>query len=235
MPFELSAEDVDFDLLAVYLKALSNPGRLELLWRLRFPASSGDLTVAARRRDAMRPGRPMSRQALDLHLAQLERIRVVSRVPNPEGGADRWATNVPQVFGLLEELRKLTAIPAAPAVDVEETVASRGGALTAWPAGPKLVLLSGPWEGKVFELHGKGPWTIGRSRTREVALTYDPFVSAEHAALALEGKGAALKVAADARNPARINFVPLAPGATRELRHGDVVGVGRSLLLYHAD
>jgi len=230
-PFELAGEEVDFDLLAMYLKALANPGRLELLWQLRYPANPAELSIKPRRRDALPADRPMSRQTIASHLEQLEEIRVVSRLEDADAGV-RWATNVPQVFALVEELRKLTAIPSTN-IDVEETVASRAGEASAWREGPKVALLSGPWEGRVFDLAGDGPWTIGRSRSRSIAMTYDPFVSAEHASLLRSSGRYVLTIAPDARNPGRVNFTALAPGASRQLRHGDVLGLGRSLLLFH--
>jgi len=233
VPFAAGSEDIDFDLLAAYLKALAHPGRLELLWRLRFPTNPAEVEVRPRRKDQLTPERAMSRQTVLEHLAKLEEAGVVTRIANPEGGADRWVTNVPQVFSLVEEIRKLTAIPSAPTLDAEETMARKDDASTPWLPGPKLVLMSGPWEGRLFALQGQGPWPIGRSRTKAVALTYDPFVSAEHAVLAKAGGKFELSVLPDTRNPTRVNFAPVTAGKPRGLGQGDIIGVGRSLLVFH--
>lgn len=233
VPFAAAPEEIDFDLLAAYFKALGHPGRLELLWRLRFPANPAEVEVRPRRKDQLAPERAMSRQTVLEHLAKLEEAGVVTRVANPEGGADRWVTNVPQLFSLVEEIRKLTAIPSAPSLDAEETVARADDASTPWLAGPKLVLMSGPWEGRLFALQGSGPWVIGRSRSKPVALTYDPFVSAEHAVLEKRGAKFQLAVMPDTRNPTQVNFASLPPGKPRALSQGDIIGVGRSLLVFH--
>jgi DNA-binding transcriptional ArsR family regulator len=233
VPFAAEPEEIDFDLLAAHLKALAHPGRLELLWRLRFPANPAEVEVRPRRKDQLAPERAMSRQTVLEHLAKLEEAGVVQRVANPEGGADRWVTNVPQLFSLVEEIRKLSAIPSAPTLDAEETLARADDRSTPWLPGPKLVLMSGPWEGRLFPLQGPGPWAIGRSRSKAVALTYDPFVSAEHAALERQGARFHLAARPDTRNPARVNFAPVRADAPRALAHGDIIGVGRSLLVFH--
>ncbi|MCA1812767.1 MAG: FHA domain-containing protein [Halobacteriales archaeon] len=233
MPFAAASEDIDFDLLAAYLKALAHPGRLELLWRLRFPANPAEVEVRPRRKDQLAPERAMSRQTVLEHLAKLEEAGVVTRVANPEGGADRWVTNVPQVFSLVEEIRKLTAIPSAPSLDAEETMARADDHSSPWLPGPKLVLMSGPWEGRLFALQGSGPWHIGRSRSKAVALSYDPFISAEHAVLEKHGGKYSLGVLPETRNPTRVNFAPVLQGKPRDLAQGDIIGVGRSLLVFH--
>lgn len=234
MPFEATADDIDFELLAVYLKALAHPSRLKLLWQLRAPANAANLAVRPHRKDDLPAERSMSRQSAMKHLEQLEQVGVIKRVEGHEGGADRWVTNVPHVFALVEEMRKLTAIPAA-APELEQTVERTQRKGPEWVKGTKLVLLTGPWEGKLWRLEGAGPWTVGRSRARSIALTYDPFVSAEHATLERKGSEFRLAVGEDAKNPSAVNFSKLAPGTSRALRHGDIVGLGRSVLVFHQE
>lgn len=234
MPFEAAPEDVDFELLATYLKALSHPRRLELLWRLRHPANPTEIQLRPHRRDDMSPERAMSRQTVEEHLSRLAEVGVVTRVSRPDG-ADVWATDVPHVFALVEEMRKLSTIPPVAIADPDETMASAAARPEGWPKGAKLVLLSGPWEGRAFPLDGKGPWSIGRSRSRHIALTYDPFVSAEHVGLRRdEGDVYHVDVGSETKNPTFVNYGHVTPGTSRALQHGDVIKLGRSLLLLRA-
>jgi DNA-binding transcriptional ArsR family regulator len=234
MPAEPTRENLDVERLSTYLKALANPARLELLWLLRIPTASSDIVLTPRRRDeSLSPSRPMSRQAVEEHLQGLEELGVVERMEDAEGKSTQRVLNQARLFALLEELRALTAIRPSVRVDVDATLASGAEAgAPDWVPGPKLVLASGPLEGRAFPLAGEGPWGIGRSRGQVVALSYDPYASAEHARIVAHGKGHALEAFAEARNACRVNFAPLAPGGRRVLRAGDIVGVGRSLLVY---
>jgi DNA-binding transcriptional ArsR family regulator len=222
------SRDIDFERLSSYLKALAHPARLEILYRLRIPATPGDIVVRPRRRDeGLSQERPMSRQSLMEHIEQLEAVGVVDRVP---GASNDFVTSPQHVFAIVEDMRKLSAIEPAMQVDVDATFAGVADARPSWPAGPRLVLVSGPWEGRAFALAGAGPWTVGRATGQSIALTYDPYASGECARVVREGGAVRLEPIAGARNPPQVNFTPVA--AARALRPGDVVGVGRSLLVY---
>lgn len=231
-PFEADPERIDFDLLATYLKALASPVRLELLWKLRQPTAAGDVELRPRRPDDLGADRSVSRQTIAVHLEKLEEAGVASRVPGPEGNAGRWVANVPHLFALIEEMRKIARIPPSEHLDLDATVPRAPAEQTPWEPGRKLVVLTGPWEGRVFPLEGAGPWSLGRSRAAHVALTFDPYVSSEHAEVRLAPEGHAIAVHAKARNPASLNHGPIPPGASRLLRHGDAVGLGRTTLLF---
>lgn len=232
MPSEDAPEGLDFDFLATYLKALAHPGRLEILWRLRHPTRAADVEVRPRRRDDLQPDRPMTRQTVEEHLEKLLAAGVVTRLPEAGGGADRWVTNVPQIFAVVEELRLLTAIPPAPRLELDETVTTEQMTSGSWTPGPKLALVTGPWLGRAFRLDGPGPWTIGRSRSRDVALSYDPFVSVDHARVERGDDAFAIRATVEPRNPASVNFLALGPGERRALQHGDVLMIGRSVLVF---
>lgn len=223
----MRAEDIDFEKLTTYLKALAHPARLELLWRLRIPAAPGDITIRPRRRDeGLSPERPMSRQSIMEHVEQLEEVGVLNRVEEAQ-----FVTSAQHVFAIVEDLRKLTAIETSLPVDVDSTMAQAGSnAHEAWPPGPKLVAVGGPWEGRAFPLAGAGPWGIGRASTQHVALTYDPFASGESARVVREGNAWRLEAISGARNPPRVNFSPV--DKPRVVRAGDIIGVGRSLLVF---
>lgn len=222
----MRAEDIDFDKLTTYLKALAHPARLELLWRLRIPAAPGDVTIRPRRRDeGLSQERPMSRQSVMEHVEQLEEVGVVNRVEN-----GTFVTSAQHLFAIVEDLRKLSAIETSLRVDVDSTLQQAGPVAASWPAGAKLVVVGGPWEGRAFPLAGAGPWTIGRAASQSVGLTYDPYASHESARVSKDAAAWRLEPVAGARNPPRVNFAPV--DKPRALRSGDIVGVGRSLLVF---
>lgn len=230
---DLAREDIDFERLSFYLKALAHPNRLELLWMLRIPTAAADVQLRPRRRDdALSAERTISRQAVLQHLDSLEEVGVVDRLPDEGTKAQRRVVNQARLFAIVEDLRALTAIRPAVRVDVDTTMPRIEGLHEPTPPGPKLVLVGGPWQGHAFPLLGSGPWTLGRSRSRDVSLSYDPFVSAEQAVLTAEGAGRAVEELPGARNACQVSFVPLQKGERRVLRPGDVLGVGRSLLVY---
>lgn len=226
----MKQNEIDFERLSTYLKALAHPARLEILWRLRIPAAPADIIVKPRRRDeGLQQERAMSRQSIMEHIEHLEEIGVVDRVRSGDSeGA--FVTSAQHLFALVEDIRGLSGIETSLRVDVDTTMAQPGTETAKWPAGPKLVLVGGPWEGRAFPLAGAGPWTIGRAATQSIALTYDPFASGESARIVKAGDGHQLEPVPGARNPPLVNFAPVAK--TRTLAPGDVVGVGRSLLVY---
>lgn len=233
MADEPQRDDIDFERISAYLKALAHPNRLELLWLLRIPTAAADVHLKPRRRDeALSAERTISRQAVLQHLDSLEEVGVVDRLPDDGSKAQRRVINQARLFALIEDLRALTALRPTVRVDVDATLARPGDAPHVWPQGPKLVLAGGPWQGHVFPLQGPGPWTVGRSRAQDVSLSYDPYVSAEHARLTRDDKGVRVEPRPDARNPCQVNFAPLPRAEPRLLRPGDVLGVGRSVLVY---
>lgn len=233
MSAEPHREDIDVERLSLYLKALAHPNRLELLWLLRIPTAPADVHLRPRRKDdALSQERAISRQAVLQHLESLEEVGVVDRLPEEPGVGQRRVLNQARLFALIEDLRALTLLRPQVRVDVDATLARLDGPHGPWPLGPKLVLVAGPWEGHVFPLQGPGPWTLGRSRAQHVSLAYDPYVSAEHALLLSGSGGTTLEQLPGARNPCQVNYTPLGKGERRRLRPGDVVGVGRSVLVY---
>lgn len=220
-------DQIDFERLSTYLKALAHPARLEILWRLRIPAAPGDIVVKPRRRDeGLQQERAMSRQSIMEHIEHLETIGVVNRVQDEAS----FVTSAQHLFAIVEDMRALSAIETSMRVDVDATMAQPDTAATKWQAGPKLVLANGPWEGRAFALAGAGPWSVGRSPAQTVALTYDPFASGDSARLLRTGETVMLEAVPGARNPPQVNFAPVEKA--RALRAGDIVGIGRSLLVY---
>lgn len=222
-------DQIDFERLSTYLKALAHPARLEILWRLRIPATPGDIMVKPRRRDeGLQQERAMSRQSIMEHIEHLEEIGVVNRIAD-DGS---FVTSAQHLFALVEDMRALSSIETSMPVDVDSTMMQPGHETAKWSPGPKLVLVAGPWEGRAFPLAGAGPWTLGRASTQTVSLTYDPFASGESARIVRSGDGHEIEGVAGARNPPSVNFAPLVKA--RALVAGDVIGIGRSLLVYQS-
>ncbi|MEA3201445.1 MAG: Inner rane component of cytoplasmic domain [Thermoplasmata archaeon] len=230
----MAEPDVDLERLSAHLRALSHPARLELLFQLRTPRAPADVDVRPRRRDAdLSAERTMSRQAISLHLDVLEESGFVNRLDGE--GASKFVVSAQRLFAVVEDLRGLTAIEPTMRVDVDATEAEGGAAVSPeWPRSPRLVLLGGPWEGRAFGLDGPGPWSVGRSRQNDITLEYDPFASSRSAGIAREGAAFVLSSEPQARNPARVNFTPVGRGTSVPLRPGDIVGVGRSHLVFQS-
>jgi pSer/pThr/pTyr-binding forkhead associated (FHA) protein len=75
-------------------------------------------------------------------------------------------------------------------------------------------------------------WVIGRRRSLAVGLDYDPFVSQEHAEVLPVQGGFEVRDLETNKNGTSLNWEPLARGGSRLLEQGDVIGVGRTLLLF---
>lgn len=223
---------VDYDELARYLHALGVPARLELLRKLQIPRASGEIDVAPSRADALGEDRAISRQAIEAHLKKLQELGLVAaRSAKRDGRAvNEWFLNQSRLFVVVEELRRLS-LARSPGATGTDAGSDDGPAPPSLPPGPSLLLVSGPLEGAVFPLDGNGPWIVGRERGAAVPLLYDPFVSRENARLERASGRLVLEALAAARNGTRHNWRPLAAGERVPLAAGDVLGVGRSLLV----
>jgi DNA-binding transcriptional ArsR family regulator len=228
----------DYASLAEFLAALGYQLRLELLDQLRFPHTLGELRVAPQRKEAgQAPERPAARQTVQGHLDRLVEADLV-RVENvTQGGrtVPRYVVNSLKLYELTEELRRLVVRYAGrgPAGDATGTVASV--AAGAAVHGPRLVLVHGVYEGKAFLLEDRtaegGQWVIGRRRDAPIALDYDPFVSLENAVVT--GRKDRFSVTdLGSKNGTFVNWGQLPRASSHALKAGDVIGVGRSLLVF---
>lgn len=233
--------EVEFDQLSEYLKALANPNRLELLWQLRFPRTVSEISLTPKRAETGgNPDRLISRQAVERHLQVLESIAVVRTLPATREGrpVDEYVVNHANVFAIIEELRKLTLIKPHAPMDPLATVNAENR-IAAGPAqakGPRLILVGGVYEGKTFPLtpgpaHEVG-WVIGRREDCDVRLDYDPFVSHENTRIVHHAGRYFVEDNVQSRNGTLLNYEPMPRGGRLPLETGDLVGVGRSLLLF---
>lgn len=236
------AGPLDYEGLAEYLSALAYPVRLELLDVLRFPHALGEIRLQPRRGKALGTAtRPASRQAIHAHLGKLVDADLVR---TDEGLLDgrmqvRYSVNPPRLYALTEELRRLSVIHAGrgPAGDATGTLWERDHPDAV--RGPRLVLVHGVYEGKAFPLDAStaqdGRWTIGRRRGLGVALDYDPYVSLENAVVTERQGRFTLTDLPASKNGTFVNWALLPRGGSRELKAGDVIGVGRSRLCFVAE
>lgn len=235
-------DDVDLELLEDYLKALSSASRLELLQILRFPRALQEIKLAPRQhRPGDNPDRPASRQAIQVHIDKLLEIGVLleETLPGPAGRKE-YVVNGPTLYRIMEEFRKIGTVAVGATGGRDETVEAQ--APRALPAldGPTLVLAHGLLEGKAFPLRrvdlkpGRG-FVIGRKPGLHVSLEYDPYVSLENSEVVLAGNDYTLLDLRSSKNGTWLNWRRLGPDERAVLKPGDVIGVGRSLLVFRLE
>ncbi len=232
--------DVDYGSLAEFLSALAYPTRLELLRILRFPHIASDIKLTPLRVEpGENPQRVASKQTIQAHLDKLVDADLV-RVEDAEEGSRKahvYTVNSQKVYAVTEDLRKVSTIYAGRGA-VGEFTGTVGMQPHGTPAtqGPRLVLVHGLYEGKSYPLDKRlgpeGPWIIGRRRDLAISLDYDPYVSLENSVVRRKGDQFTIEDMPDSKNGTMINWEPLTKGKAQALRAADVVGVGRSLLVF---
>ncbi len=233
-------QDVDYGSLAAFLSALAYPTRLELLRILRFPHIASDIKVSPLRIAAgENPARAASKQTIQAHLDKLVDAGLVRVEASRDGlrGAHVYTVNSQKVYAVTEDLRKVSAIYAGRGAigDITGTV----GVAAAGPTptrGPRLVLVHGPYEGKAHLLDARnasdGCWLIGRRRGIAVSLDYDPYVSLDNSKVRQRGDHYTIEDLPGSKNGTAVNWDALPKGQPHRLEPGDVIGIGRSLLVY---
>lgn len=224
--------------LAAALSALSNPTRIALLKQLRTPKTLREIEVWVAADEARRPAYPLSRQAVREHLDRLVDSGAVTthEAHGSRGPTIAYQVNNQVLFSVAEDVRELANL--RPANEPRDATAAAADASAA-PSdirGACLLLVKGLGEGRVFplSLEGEGRWVLGRRRGADVPLDFDPFVSAENAVVDhREGRFEVMDMP-DSRNGTTLNFRRLRKGVPHPLAHGDVIGLGRTLLLFRA-
>jgi DNA-binding transcriptional ArsR family regulator len=225
---------MDYAALSGLLGALAYPVRLELLDRLRHPLSLGEIKVGALR-DLGAGGldRAAAKQTVAKHLQRLVEVGLVRVEKQESGGRQVPLYNVvpPALYALVEELRDLSVF----------RVTDQGHDLTAslsaaprppMVKGPHFVLVHGIFEGKHYGLdHGESA-TIGRHPSCTVRLEYDPYISGVNTHIEPMEDGLCIRDDPQSKNGTWLNWIPLAKGTAEPLVSGDLVGVGRSRLLF---
>lgn len=241
----MAQPSVEYERLESYLKTLAYASRLELLAALRTPKTLDEIHLTPGASQAgENPDRPISRQAVQNHLDKLHEaglVRVGETDRKGKRAIHEYTLDQARLFAVCEELRKVSALEPTVALDPNATEGlpeSRGAA--SWETGAKLVLVHGVHEGRAFALKpslthpGRG-WVIGRTADAAIALEYDPFVSLENAEVVQVGRQHRLLDLRSSRNGTFLNWRRLPVGGEATLRSGDVIGVGRSLLVFRED
>jgi DNA-binding transcriptional ArsR family regulator len=205
------------------LAALAHPVRLEILRQLGQPRQLSDLSVRQ-----PGSGRPLARQTLRQHLDRLVACGLVER--RAAGARPAYVLDPRGLFLLSEsfcDLASLRAPTRAPAPTLHAAEGGPQGTVTGF------VLVRGLHQGRLLVLpRGRGRWTVGRSAAADVVLDFDPYVSSRHAEVEATPSGFLLRDLPGNKNGTMLNFAPMARGSAAPLGPGDVVGVGRSLLLF---
>lgn len=228
-------------MIAPFFKILANESRLSLLSTLRTPKTVDELLLSpSEARGEDRSEGPISRQAVQRHLDVLLDAGLVKRESSRRGvGRSGYAyvLDHTRVFAIVEEIRALTAYQSTMSADLVQTQSGPTSPRDMWEAGPKLVLVHGVREGQAFPLRGSDlrdgrGWIIGRSASAHAALAYDPFVSSEHTEIIRSTNGYTILALPSARNGTSLNWQQLPRGGHMPLQTGDIIMVGRSLLLF---
>lgn len=231
----------DLDALVTYLDVLADANRLKLLGILREPKALGEIELTPNPSQAGdNPDRTISRQAVRNHIDRLVDAGLV-RVRRAERDDPRvrneYVLDTSRLFAVVEELDRLTQIEARADAGPRETLKLGSGGGAEWPDGPKLVLVHGVREGRAFPLDpsARDPprgWIVGRDPEAQVCLDYDPFVSEQNAEVVVEDGTWRIMDLRASTNRTRVNWEPLPVGGERGLEPGDVIGVGRSRLVF---
>lgn len=243
VPVREQDEPVDYLRLAQFLDALAYPVRLELLHKLQFPQTVGEIEVTPHRRDERgSPERSLARQTVQGHLDKLMAAGLVVSEPVEQSGREVpvYRVEPSRLYALIEELRRLSVLYAGKGPGAEDTGTVSTRVQPQLVTGPRLVLIHGVYEGKAYPLDRSTMtdkrWTIGRDPEVPVALDYDPFVSSRNSVITRDRDGTFhITDLPDSKNGTTVNWVQLPEGGGQELRTGDVIGVGRSLLSFVAE
>jgi DNA-binding transcriptional ArsR family regulator len=216
MPVQAISEDD----LSRQLGALANPVRLRLVRRLQKPAFISEIAHEF----------ALTRQALLRHLGELQRAGIVSSRRRRRRAvlAVEYSTDPAGFFTLREQVADLGVLTGAmggegPTRHLAEAHAPR-------PAGAGLLMVHGDARGRWYPLVGRSSWTIGRDPHAEIPLPYDQYASLRHARM--ERKGGAWRLEdLGSTNGTSVNFIRLPPRAAAAVGLGDVVGIGRTLLV----
>ena len=227
-----------FEALARSLEVLSSEPRLELLHALRTPKALHEIRVTAGfTREGENPDRPISRQAVARHIEQLVDAGLVRRLaPDEEARGDRYVLSHDQVFALVDAMRGLARIqPLLPDdVSLAATIDKATGSRYQLAPRPRLLVAYGRDDGISYGLDpSMRSWRVGRAHGCDVRLDYDPYLSSENSQIERSGTSFAISDLGS-RNGTWLNWQRVTEGEERALVSGDLVCVGRSVLVFQS-
>jgi DNA-binding transcriptional ArsR family regulator len=232
---------LDVERTAQILASLSNPVRLRILDTLREPRQLKDIKVRpAREEGGKLPARNMSRASVKEHLDKLMELDLVRKGSNEVGNrrVETYLINHARVYLVAEEMRRVSLLsPKRPDGDTTAILNVSKSAKTR--KGATLTLVNGVQEGHIFQLtstaDGKSAWSIGRDIGNDVHIPFDPFISLHNSRIEAKNGKFHLHGAADSRNGTRLNWQPIDSEVPQSLTSGDVIGIGRCLLVFRND
>lgn len=221
-----SADEFNLERLAAWLGPLASPVRLRLLRFLSRPHYLEEV--------ASHLG--ISRQGARKHLDKLVEIGVLERRSGVRdtGPVTEYVLDPQALFIIYDEFEKLGSLRRDDDRDARaRTLPGGGRAGNSAPAGPCLTVVRGLNTGSRHALdkdNGR-EWTLGRDERCQVVVAHDAYASSRHAEVRCDGRSFVL---ADlgSTNGTLHNWKPLPSGAEVPLKHGDVVGIGKTLLLF---
>lgn len=226
----------DLERIAGRLKPLGSPVRLRLLRFLTRPHYLEEIASELR----------MNRYAAKRHVDELAKTGLIRVVPGQrDSGPVRDYLVAPEaLFEAYDAVRTLGELRPAPDVYAQtlpgliaQTKASGAprGPRSADGGGARLVLVYGAEIGRVFGLAPRPAsspqWIVGRDPKADVLIDADPFVSHRHARLSRQGTDLVV-TDAYSTNGTWINWERLAAGESAPLAAGDILGIGRTLLVF---
>jgi DNA-binding transcriptional ArsR family regulator len=220
-------EALDLERMASWLRPLASPIRLKLLRFLTRPHYLEEVASHLK----------LSRQAARKHLDKLVAIGVLERKSGVRdtGPVTEYVINPQALFLIYDEFEKLGSLRRNEPQDVMMRTLAEPGKRAAPDAraGPCFWIVRGLNTGQRVTLLKAGgrEWLIGRDAPCDLVVQHDPYASNRHAEVRLE---AGRYVLTDLRstNGTTHNWAMLPRGGSVTLRHGDLVGVGKTLLLF---
>jgi DNA-binding transcriptional ArsR family regulator len=225
------AEDL---LLTRALGAMASPVRVAILRQLQTPRQLADIAVSTAKAKGTR-GATLARQTVKEHLGRLmEAGFVLAFGEEGANGKAVYLLNHQRLYSTLEAFRELARL--RPEREIDGPTAKVPTATAPQVAGPALLLLKGLEEGRCFPLPppgtGERTWVLGRARKAHVSLDFDPFVSLRNARIHCSGGAYSIVDLPESRNGTLVNFRALPKGEPTLLRNGDLIGLGKTLLLF---
>lgn len=229
----------EYEGLAQDLAALAYPLRLALLDALHVPLILSDIQVRPwKADDSLDPDRPAAKQTVLSHLERLGEKGLVKLGTTERAGKvlTTYAANPQRLYSLSEDLRLLVQRHAGHGAAEDQTGTMTSARPAAAVPGARVVVVHGAYQGRSFPLDGapgsQTRWTVGRAPDVEVSLDYDPFVSARNSEIRRAGEVWEI-VDLGGKNGTQFNWRALPREGSAKLATGDIIGVGRSLLVFY--
>ncbi|MHB8587131.1 MAG: FHA domain-containing protein [Thermoplasmatota archaeon] len=211
--------------LTASLRALASERRLDVISLLQRPRYIEEIA-----RDLK-----ISRQGAQEHLAQLVAEGIVEKQHGQRetGTVVEYRLVRARIFAILEELREMTAVPIDPSSKpLFRTMALPSEVRFDRSESAEIVVLNGPELGARIALRNEAKAVLlGRDPECRLKLDWDLQVSNRHAEIR---KDSTVFVIVDtfSRNGTVLNGRTMQPGTPAKLRSGDVISLGRTLVLF---